>query len=177
MGKISSKSQRINEQIRVPQVRVITQDGRQVGVLPTREALRLAEEQGVDMVEVAPNADPPVVRLMDYGKFVYERSKKEREARKSQKVTEVKEIHFRPKTGEHDLGYKVKRARQFLESGAKVKVRIRFRGREVTHPEVGLDILRWVADELGDLATVEQAPQPDGRSLLMILSPQGHKER
>ncbi len=152
-------------------MRVIGEDGKQIGILPTREALRLAEAQGVDMVEVSPNADPPVVRLMDYGKFAYERAKKERESRKAQKLTEVKEIHFRPKTGEHDLNYKIKRAREFLQSGAKVKVRIRFRGREITHPEVGLDILNWAAQELQDLAVVEQAPQPDGRSLLMILSP------
>ncbi len=170
-AEISSRTQRINEEIRSPEVRVIGQDGKQVGVLQRREALRLAEEQGVDLVEVDPNAEPPVCRLMDFGKYAYERAKREREARKAQKQTEVKEILVRPKTGDHDLGYKIKRARQFLESGAKVKVRVRFRGREITHPELGLDILNRVAGALEDLGTIEQAPQPDGQTLLMVLAP------
>lgn len=171
VGEISSRRQRTNEEILAPEVRVIGADGRQVGVLSRRDALRLAEEQGLDLVEVDPNADPPVCRLMDFGKYAYERAKREREARKAQKQPTVKEIHVRPKTGDHDLNYKIKRARKFLESGAKVKVRVRFRGREVTHPEMGLDILKRIAQELEDLGVVEQAPQPEGQSLLMILSP------
>lgn len=142
-----------------------------MGVLSRQEALRLAEEQGVDLVEVDPNANPPVCRLMDFGKYAYERAKREREARKARKQAAVKEIHVRPKTGDHDLNYKIKRARKFLESGAKVKVRVRFRGREITHPEVGLELLKRIAQELEDLGAVEQAPRIEGRSLLMILSP------
>ncbi|MBC7223665.1 MAG: translation initiation factor IF-3 [Anaerolineae bacterium] len=168
---MSSRRQRTNEEILAPEVRVIGQDGKQLGVLSRQEALRLAEEQGVDLVEVDPNADPPVCRLMDFGKYAYERAKREREARKARKQTAIKEIHVRPKTGDHDLNYKIKRARKFLESGAKVKVRVRFRGREITHPEVGLELLKRIAQELEDLGAVEQAPQIEGRSLLMILSP------
>ncbi len=123
------------------------------------------------MVEVAPNAVPPVCRLMDYGKFLYERSKKEREARRAQKQTEVKEIRLRPKTGEHDIAYKVRDARRFLQKGAKVKVRIRFRGREITHPEVAKELLDRIAAELGDVAEVEKAGAMEGRTMLMILSP------
>lgn len=171
VGEISSRRQRTNEEILAPEVRVIGQDGKQVGVLSRREALRLAEEQGLDLVEVDPNADPPVCRLMDFGKYAYERAKREREARKAQKQPAVKEIHVRPKTGDHDLNYKIRRARKFLESGAKVKVRVRFRGREVTHPEMGLELLRRIAQELEDLGAVEQTPQPEGQSLLMILTP------
>jgi translation initiation factor IF-3 len=123
------------------------------------------------LVEVAPNASPPVCRLMDYGKFLYERSKREREARRSQKQTEVKEIRLRPKTGEHDIAYKVRDARRFLQKGAKVKVRIRFRGREITHPEVARDLLNRIADELSDVAIIEKSGAMEGRTMLMILAP------
>ena len=136
------------------------------------EALQIARERGTDLVEVAPNADPPVCRLMNYGKFLYERAKKEREARKSQKQTEVKEIRLRPKIGEHDIAYKMRDARRFLQKGAKVKVRIRFRGREVTHPELARELLDRVAQELGDVAAVEQESHMEGHTMLMILSPE-----
>jgi translation initiation factor IF-3 len=139
--------------------------------VPIIEALRIAQEEQTDLVEVAPQADPPVCRLMDYGKFLYEQSKKEREARKSQKQTEIKEIRLRPKTGEHDIAYKLRDARRFLERGAKVKVRIRFRGREITHPELGRDLLARVAEELSDVAVVEQAGRMEGHTMLMILAP------
>ena len=122
-------------------------------------------------MEVAPNASPPVCRLMDYGKFLYERSKREREARRSQKQTEVKEIRLRPKTGEHDIAYKIRDARRFLQKGAKVKVRIRFRGREITHPEVARDLLNRIADELSDVAIIEKSGAMEGRTMLMILAP------
>jgi len=145
-----------------------------VGILKRQEALRLAEEQNVDLVEVDPNGQPPVCRLMNFGKYAYERDKREREARRAQKQTAIKEIHVRPKTGEHDLNYKIKRARRFLESGAKVKVRVRFRGREITHPEVAIALLTRIAQDLEDLGAVEQAPKLEGRSLLMILSPHQH---
>jgi translation initiation factor IF-3 len=139
--------------------------------MPAAEALQIARERGTDLVEVAPNATPPVCRLMDYGKFLYERSKREREARKSQKQAEVKEIRLRPKTGEHDIAYKVRDARRFLQKGAKVKVRIRFRGREITHPEVAKELLDRIAEDLSDVAMVEQAGQMEGRTMLMILAP------
>jgi translation initiation factor IF-3 len=135
------------------------------------EALRIARERGLDLVEVAPNADPPVCRLLEYGKFLYEKSKREREARKAQKSTEVKEIRLRPKTGEHDIAFKMRDIRRFLNSGAKVKVRVAFRGREITHSEVGRALLERISEELSDVAMIEQKPRLEGRSLLMILSP------
>ncbi len=137
-----------------------------------REALALARERQIDLVEVAPNAKPPVCRLMDFGKFQYERAKREREARKAQKQADIKEIRMRPKTGEHDIAVRLRRARQFLNAGAKVKVRVRFRGREITHPEVAKELLDRIATELDDIAEVEKRPGMEGRSLLMILSPQ-----
>jgi translation initiation factor IF-3 len=170
-GAISSKDQRVNEEIRAREVRLIDAKGAQIGVVPTAEALQIARERGTDLVEVAPNADPPVCRLMNYGKFLYERAKKEREARKSQKQTEVKEIRLRPKTGEHDIAYKLRDARRFLQKGAKVKVRIRFRGREVTHPELARELLDRVAKDLSDVAVVEQEGHMEGHTMLMILSP------
>jgi translation initiation factor IF-3 len=135
------------------------------------EALRIAQDRGLDLVEVAPNANPPVCRMLEYGKFLYEKSKREREARKAQKSTEVKEIRLRPKTGEHDIAFKMRDIRRFLNAGAKVKVRVAFRGREITHSEVGRAQLDRIAEELSDVATIEQRPRLEGRSLLMILSP------
>lgn len=170
-SSISDKTQRINEEIRARQVRVIDENGEQLGVMPLRQALETAYDRNLDLIEVAPNADPPVVRILDAGKFFYERAKKEREARRAQKTVEVKEIRLRPKTSEYDMGYKLKDARRFLESGAKVKVRVRFRGREATHPELGMELLDKVAQMLHDVAVVEQEAKPEGRSLLMLLSP------
>jgi translation initiation factor IF-3 len=152
-------------------VRLIDEEGAQIGVVPITEAIRIARTRGTDLVEVAPNAVPPVCRLMDYGKFLYERSKREREARKAQKQTEVKEIRLRPKTGEHDIAYKIRDARRFLQKGAKVKIRIRFRGREITHPEVAKELLDRVAEDLSDVAVIEQAGEMEGRTMLMILGP------
>lgn len=131
----------------------------------------MAHEAELDLVEVAPNADPPVCRVMDFGKFIYERAKKEREARKAQTKIEVKEIRLRPKTNEHHRDLKVRDARRWLEEGNKVKVRIRFRGREITYPEIALTDLRLVAEALGDIAVVEQAPALEGRTMLMVLAP------
>lgn len=142
-----------------------------MGIYPVREAQQIAEERGLDLVEVAPNANPPVCRLMDYGKFLYERTKKEREARRSQKVSEIKEIRVRPKIGEHDVDFKVKRMREFLAEGAKVKVRVRFRGREITHPEVARELLERIGDALSDTAVVEQPPLMEGNTMLMLLAP------
>ncbi len=159
----------------MPEVRVIDAEGGNLGVRPTAEAIRLANEAGLDLVEVAPNAEPPVVRIMDFGKFIYEQTKKEREARKAQKQIEVKEIQLRPKTNEHHTQFKVKSARGWLEEGNKVKVRIRFRGREITYPEVAIEQLEEIANELSDVAVVEQTPQLDGRTMLMILAPKKKK--
>jgi len=161
----------VNEAIRSPQLRVIDADGKQLGILPRREALRLAGERELDLVEVSPNANPPVVKLMDFGKYQYERAKRDREARKASKNIEVKEIRLRPKTGEHDLAFKIRQARSFLENGAKVKVRIRFRGREITHPEVARAQMERISGELSDVSTMEQRPGFEGRTILMILAP------
>lgn len=152
-------------------MRLIDLEGKQLGVMSTRAALAIAQEKGTDLVEVAPNGKPPVCRLMDYGKYLYEAQKRERDARKSQTKVEIKEIRLRPKTGDHDITYKLKRARTFLERGAKVKVRLRFRGREVTHPEVAIDLMARIAQELEDVAVVEQRPAKEGMTMLMVLGP------
>ena len=170
-GEISSREHRINQEIRAREIRLIDESGKQLGIYPVREALQIAEDRGLDLVEVAPNANPPVTRLMDYGKYLYERTKKEREARRGQKVTEIKEVRLRPKIGEHDVDFKIRRMKSFLTSGAKVKVRVRFRGREITHPEVARDLLRRVTEALSDVAVVEQAPQMEGNTMLMLLAP------
>jgi translation initiation factor IF-3 len=136
-----------------------------------REALNMARERGLDLVEVSPNADPPVCRMMDYGKFLYEKAKRERKARKAQKSVDVKEIRLRPKTGEHDIDFKVRDANRWLKEGCKVKVRVRFRGREITYPEIGRVLLENVAERLADVSTIESPPRMEGRSMLMILSP------
>ncbi len=150
---------------------MIGPDGEQLGILPVQEALQLAQERDLDLVEVAPNAKPPVCRLMDYGKYLYERQKREREARKAQKQVEIKEVRLRPKTGEHDIQVVLRKARRFLEDGQKVKVRIRFRGREIVHSNVARDLMRRVAEELADVAVVESPPKMEGRSMIMILAP------
>jgi translation initiation factor IF-3 len=157
--------------IRVREVRVVDDEGQQLGVLPIQEALRLAYERNLDLVEVAPNAVPPVCRLLDFGKFQYERQKKEREARKAQKVIEIKEIRLRPRTGDHDIEVKVRQTLSFLEDGSKVKVAVRFRGREITHPEIARDQLDTFASRVGDAAVIEVQPSMEGRNLFMLLSP------
>lgn len=148
-----------------------------MGVVSLHEALRLAEERNLDLVEVAPNVDPPVCKIMDFGKFLYERAKKEREARKQQKQVEVKEIRLRPKTDDHHRSFKVRDARRWIEEGMKVKVRIRFRGREITYPEIAREMLDEVAAELDDIAIVEQAPNMEGRTMLMVLAPAPDKKK
>jgi len=150
---------------------LIDVDGKQLGVVPTREALEMARAKQVDLVEVAPNAAPPVCRLLDFGKFMYERTKKEREARKTHKVQELKELRFKPTTDEYHVGFKLKQARKYLSDGSKVKVSVIFRGRSITHPEVGKRLLELVVEQLGGEATVEQMPKMEGRSLHMVLSP------
>lgn len=150
---------------------MIGPNGENVGVVPIQDAQQMAREAELDLVEVAPNAKPPVCRVMDIGKFIYERSKKEREARRSQTKIEVKEIRLRPKTDEYHRDIKVRNARRWLMNGMKVKVRIRFRGREITYPEIALEDLKQVAEDLSDLAIIEQRPALEGRTMLMVLAP------
>lgn len=157
-------------------MRLINAEGENVGVVSIDEALQQAYDADMDLVEVAPQADPPVCRVIDYGKFQYERTKKEKEARKAQKVIEVKEIRLRPKTTEHHRGFKVRDARRWLEEGKKVKVRIRFRGRERDYPELAMEDLKEIAEELKDVSVIEQAPSFEGRTLLMVLAPNTGKK-
>jgi translation initiation factor IF-3 len=145
--------------------------------MSSREALDLAYDRGLDLIEIAPQANPPVCRIQDYGKYRFEQTKREKEARRAQKKVEVKEIRLRPKTGEHDIAVRVRAARRFLEDSAKVKVWLRFRGREVTHPEVALALLERIANELSDVAVVEQRPARQGRTMLMILAPAPAKKK
>lgn len=152
-------------------MRLIGPKGENVGVVTVEDAQRIARDADLDLVEVAPNSDPPVCRVMDFGKFVYERAKKEREARKAQTKIEVKEIRLRPKTNEHHRDLKIRDARRWLDDGIKVNVRIRFRGREISYPEIALNDLKEVAESLADAATVEQAPALEGRTMLMVLAP------
>lgn len=161
----------MNQEIRAKEVRLIDDAGKQLGIYPIREALRLGEERGLDLVEVAPNANPPVCRLMDYGKFLYERGRREREARKAQKQIEIKEIRVRPKIADHDVTIKMNQARQFLADGAKVRLRVRFRGREITHQEIAKKLLERIAEQMSDVATVEQPPMMEGNTMLMLLAP------
>ncbi|MFP5222790.1 MAG: translation initiation factor IF-3 [Acidobacteriota bacterium] len=167
----ASDTARCNHQIRAREVRVIADDGSQLGIIPTSEALRLAQEKGLDLVEVAAAADPPVCRIMDYGKFKYQQQKKQQEAKKKSTVILVKEIKVRPKTDEHDYLTKLKHIRRFLEEGDRCKVSVFFRGREVVHKDRGAAILARIVVDLGDLAKVEQEPRFEGRIMNMMLAP------
>ena len=162
---------RINERIRVPEVRLIDETGKQVGVMKTDEALRYAQQRDLDLVEVAPDARPPVCRVLDYSKYKYEQAQKQKAARKHQTQINVREIKFRPKIAQHDYATKKGHVLRFLNGRDKVKVTIMFRGREMAHPERGEQLLNRLADELGDLAVVEQRPQQDGRNMVMMLAP------
>jgi translation initiation factor IF-3 len=157
--------------IRVREVRVVGQDGSQLGIMVTAEALQLAEEQGFDLVEVAPNEKPPVCRIMDYGKYKYQQSKRLQQAKKKQKVISVKEIKLRPKTEEHDYQFKSVHVRRFLQDGHKAKVTVVFRGREMAHTELGRRMLDRIVEDMGDISTVEQMPRQEGRNMSMVLSP------
>ena len=152
-------------------MRLIDENGTQVGIIGVREAIAMAEERGFDLVEVAPNAVPPVCRLLDYGKFRYEQSQKEREARKNQKQAELKQIRLMPKTADHDIAVKGNQARRFLLQGDKVKFNVRFRGREMAHPDIGRKMLEELAEQLRDIAIVEQKPLMEGRVLSLLLAP------
>lgn len=173
-GIAISKELRINEEIRCKEVRLVDDAGEQLGVMPPREAVKIAAEKGLDLVEVAPTANPPVCRIMDYGKFKYEQSKKEKEAKKNQRIISVKEVKLRPNIEDHDFLTKAKNAGKFLESGDKVKVTIMFRGREITHPELGKVLCDRFAQELSSVSKVEKEAKVEGRNMIMILAP--HKE-
>jgi translation initiation factor IF-3 len=160
-----------DEFIRSPKVRVIDQDGENLGVMYTREAIALAQEANLNLVEVSPGADPPVCKILDVGKFKYEAQKKAAAARKNQKTQEIKEIKMRPNIDEHDYQTKMKAIHRFLEEGDKVKLTLRFRGRELSHGELGLKLLERVRDETADLAKVEQLPRLEGRQMLMVIAP------
>jgi len=162
---------RRNERIRIPKVRVVDDDGEQLGVMATRDALDRAREKGLDLVEVAPNADPPVCKIMDYGKFKYQQQKKLQEAKKKQTVIKIKEVKFRPKTDEHDYQTKLKKIVKFLEDGDRCKVTIFFRGREIVHKDRGLAMLERVVVDTQDLAKVESRPMSEGRTMTMMLAP------
>ncbi|WP_124728652.1 translation initiation factor IF-3 [Staphylospora marina] len=161
----------INEQIRAREVRLIGPDGSQLGIKPLREALQMARDANLDLVNVAPHAKPPVCRIMDYGKFRYEQSKKEKEARRNQKVVQIKEIRLSPSIEENDIQTKLRNVRKFLEKGDKVKLSIRFRGREITHQDIGRRILERIAADVKELSEVERQPKLEGRQMIMILTP------
>ncbi len=164
---------RMNEQIRVPRVRVISETGEQLGVLITREALERARSVGMDLMEVAPNENPPVCKIMDYGKYKYQQQKKEHMARKKQHVHEMKELRMRPKTDDHDIEIKLNRAREFLEDGSKVQFTMIFRGREQLHQDIGRETFRDIVVKLDDVGKIERETRVEGRRMIMILAPKG----
>lgn len=162
---------RVNEEIDVKDVRLIDAEGENVGVVSTRDALAMATTAGLDLVEISPNADPPVCKILDYGKFKYEAQKKKNEAKKKQKVIEVKEVKLRPNIDDNDYDVKMRNMRRFLDEGDKVKVTLRFRGREMAHQDLGMKVLERVREGLGDQAKVEQFPKMEGRQMIMVMAP------
>jgi translation initiation factor IF-3 len=171
MPQHNKDEHRINERIRVPQVRLIDEKGNQVGVVPTHEALTMARDRGLDLMEISPNAVPPVCKICDYGKFKYEKKKKEHEAKKKQTVIKVKEVQLRPQTDEHDVEYKFRNIRKFLEDGDKAKVTIMFRGREITYVDQGFKIMKQLTEQMKDIAIIEASPKLEGKKLIMVLAP------
>jgi translation initiation factor IF-3 len=172
---LADKDLRINEQIRVREIRLITDEGEQQGIMPTVQALERAREQGLDLVEVAPQANPPVCKILDYGKFKFENEKKIRDTKKRQKLLKLKEIRMQPKIDDHDLDFKSKHVREFLAEGNKVKVTVRFRGRELAHTELGLDVLNDVLKRLEGDYVMDKAPAMEGRFMSMVISPKTRK--
>jgi translation initiation factor IF-3 len=162
---------RVNHRIRVPEVLVIGPDGNKLGVLQTHEALRMAHEQGLDLVEINPKSDPPVCKILDFGKYKYEEKKKQAQARRNQAVVEIKEIKLRPKTDDHDINFKIRAARRFLEAGHKVKFTVRFRGREITHPEKAHEQLDVILKALEDVSNVETRPMMEARAMSLVVAP------
>ena len=167
---IGSKEQQINEEIRDKEIRVISDDGEQLGIMSASQALKIAESKNLDLVKIAPTAKPPVCKIMDYGKYRFEKAKKEKEARKNQKIVEIKEIRLSPNIDTNDLNTKVNSARKFITKGDRVKVTLRFRGREMAHMSSSKHVLDDFADLLSDIATVEKAPKVEGRSMTMFLT-------
>ncbi len=165
------KRNRVNKEINVPEVRLIGADGNQVGVVNTREALEMATEAGLDLVEIVPTSEPPVCRLMDFGRFLFDQKKKKNEAKKKQKQVQIKEVKFRPGTDEGDYQVKLRSLMRFLNEGDKGKVTMRFRGREHAHRELGLELLKRIENDLAALSIVEQQPQMEGRQMVMVLGP------
>jgi translation initiation factor IF-3 len=165
------KNLRVNQRIRAGEVRLVGEKGEQLGIMPLKQALETARKHNLDLVEVAPTAVPPVCRLLDYGKYKYEQDKKEREARRSQRVALLRQIRLRPKIGDHDFEAKTRRVRKLLSEGDKVKVTVRFRGREITHPEIAWRLLQRMLEALSEVATADSQPSMDGRIMNMILSP------
>ncbi|MBZ0281814.1 MAG: translation initiation factor IF-3 [Anaerolineae bacterium] len=174
---MSAANYRVNDQIRAREVRLINDNNENIGVVSLRTALEMAEAKNLDLVEVSPNAEPPVCRIMDFGKFQYEKRRREREAKKQQKVIEIKEIQLRPKTDQHHLGFKVQNARDWIRQGMKVRVRARFRGRERDYPDIALQRMLEIAAELKDVAFVEQQPTMEGNTMLMVLAPAADKKK
>ncbi|OGC85632.1 MAG: translation initiation factor IF-3 [candidate division Zixibacteria bacterium RBG_16_43_9] len=170
---MADKYIRINERIRVPQVRLIDTTGEQIGIVPTREALRMALEKGFDLVEISPTAKPPVCKIMDYGKYKYELNKKAKSAKKKQHIIQMKEMRLRPKIEEHDYQFKLKHIQEFLEEGNKVKVFVEFRGREMAHQELGHKIIQRLEEDLKDLGIIEQKAKMEGRNLSLTFMPKG----
>jgi translation initiation factor IF-3 len=168
---VLEKQININEKIRAPEVRVVGQDGQQLGVLSLKKALEVAAQEELDLVEVAPNADPPVCKIMDFGKFKYQQNKRTQEAKKKQTVIQVKEVKVRPKTDEHDLQVKIRHIKRFLGQKDKAKVTILFRGREIAYTDQGVKVLERIKEEVKDDAVVEQSPKMEGRNMVMILAP------
>ncbi|MBM1219346.1 translation initiation factor IF-3 [Ponticoccus sp. SC2-23] len=162
---------RVNSRIRAAEIRLIGAEGENIGVISPEKALALAEEAGLDLVEISPNANPPVCKIMDYGKYKYETQKKEAEARKKQKIIEVKEVKFRPNTDTHDYDVKMRNVLKFLENGDKVKVTLRFRGREMAHQDLGRDLLHRVAADVEEIGKVENMPKMEGRQMVMMIGP------
>jgi translation initiation factor IF-3 len=162
---------RVNDRIRAPEIRLIGAEGENLGVQPPRRAMELAEQAGLDLVEISPNANPPVCKIMDFGKFKYEQQKRESEARKKQKIIEVKEIKFRPGTDTHDYDVKMRNVLKFLENGDKVKITLRFRGREMAHQNLGRELLERVAEDVKEVGKVENMPKMEGRQMIMMIGP------
>ncbi len=162
---------RVNDRIRAPEIRLIGPEGENIGVVSPEKAMEIAEEAELDLVEISPNATPPVCKIMDYGKYKYEQQKRESEARKKQKVIEVKEVKFRPNTDTHDYDVKMRNVTRFLENGDKVKVTLRFRGREMAHQQLGRDLLQRVAGDVEGLGKIENMPKMEGRQMIMIIAP------
>ncbi len=175
--ELISKDWRINDEIRAREVRLVSDDGEQLGIIPLRQALDIALEKGLDLVEVAPSAQPPVCRLMDYGKFKFEQNKREKDARKKQKIISIKEVKMRPNIEDHDFQVKVKNARKFLNAGDKVKLTIMFRGREITHADLGEKLSLRFVEELTDISNVEKLPKVEGRNMTTILIPKLELEK